>query len=194
MTNSIPRKSGIYKITHKPTGRKYIGSSKDTSTRIDCHIDCLIAGSHFNKLLQRFWNKYGINEFDVKVIEIVEDEGMLLVREQWYLDNEIIWGFDFNFSPKADRPPGSGKHTTETKRKIAEGQLGRTASEETKAKLRERWGERKPTSQKTRDLISKIQTGMKRKPRTEEYKEKQREAWDRRKARGDIPYKRKESK
>lgn len=136
---------GIYKITCKPTGRKYVGSAVNISERFDEHCGELIAGTHKNEFMQKAWNKYGINKFDFSTVERVEDRSLLLVREQWYLDNEIIWGFDFNFARRADCPPGrpgGWKHTEESLEKFRRNikspkftTKGLKFSAETKAKM-----------------------------------------------------------
>lgn len=53
----IPRT--IYAIQHKPTGRIYIGSSKDAKERCKTHIGALRRGKHPNALMQEDYNKHG---------------------------------------------------------------------------------------------------------------------------------------
>lgn len=81
--------SGIYKIVNLVNGKYYIGSSKDIFTkphgRWPQHIAHLKSKVHYNQHLQSAWNKYGKDNFDIKVLEIVE-ESMLLQVEQKYLN------------------------------------------------------------------------------------------------------------
>ena len=106
----------------------------------------------------------------------------MLVREQWFLDNIIRWGIDYNIARKtSDVMRGrthsdeskrkmsesrSGEnhrmfgkhHSDETKRKISESQIGKTHSDETKRKISEsQIG--KTHSEETKRKISESQSG-----------------------------------
>lgn len=50
---------GVYKVECVPTGRYYIGSSKDLSKRRRQHLKALRDGTHINIIMQRVFNKYG---------------------------------------------------------------------------------------------------------------------------------------
>ena len=75
--------SGIYKITCRPTGKFYIGSSVDIETRWRGHKSRLSRNIHANIYLQRAWNKYGENNFKFETIEITKSD---LLKE-----NELKW-------------------------------------------------------------------------------------------------------
>ena len=80
--------SGIYKIINKINGKYYVGSSRDIygkRGRWYKHKIELTKNRHYNPHLQRAWNKYGENHFELQVIEIVS-ENLLLEKEQEYLD------------------------------------------------------------------------------------------------------------
>lgn len=79
-------KIGIYKITNLKNGKFYIGSSKDTDRRWWEHMNELNKNVHINKKLQNAWNFYGKDNFKFEVIEELNDEQILLEREQYYLD------------------------------------------------------------------------------------------------------------
>ena len=81
------RQSGIYAIVHVASNKMYIGSSQNMAVRTRRHIRELQDRIHQNPKLQRAWNKYGEEAFEVRYLEIVEEVDQLLIREQWYLDN-----------------------------------------------------------------------------------------------------------
>jgi group I intron endonuclease len=77
---------GVYKYQNKIDVKLYIGSSIDIQKRWKSHRDELIKNNHENCYLQRAITKYGIENFEFRVLEIVEDKTKLIEREQYYLD------------------------------------------------------------------------------------------------------------
>ena len=78
---------GVYKILNKVTGDFYIGSTSISfSRRFTQHKSDLKKNKHRNIYLQRAYNKYGLNNFDFIIVEIIEDDSKILEREQFYLD------------------------------------------------------------------------------------------------------------
>ena len=75
-------KSGIYRIVNKVNGKYYIGSSIDIEKRYKRHINELRQGKHHSILLQRAYNKYGEVEFELEILEIINDANLVKVREQ----------------------------------------------------------------------------------------------------------------
>lgn len=66
-TNKV---SGIYTITNKVTGKLYIGESLDIYRRWhDEHIPQLRKNCHYNKELQKDFNKYGEENFSFDILE-----------------------------------------------------------------------------------------------------------------------------
>lgn len=80
-----PRVSCIYQILCKPTRQVYIGSATNLRNRWHRHRRSLRRGSHENAHLQQAWNKYGETNFELSVLEFV-DEADLLFAEQAWLD------------------------------------------------------------------------------------------------------------
>ena len=78
--------SGIYKITNKANGKIYVGSSNDIEGRWYGHVKDLNNNKHHSKHLQRAWNKYGEASFAFEIIEILNNRGLLIEYEQFYLD------------------------------------------------------------------------------------------------------------
>jgi len=97
---------GIYKITNKINGKVYIGSSNKVNIRWNNHKSSLRNNRHANEHLQRSWNRYGEESFIFEIIEAVEDDSQLLIREQFYIDfyksHDYIFGY--NISTVAGRP------------------------------------------------------------------------------------------
>jgi group I intron endonuclease len=88
---NIGKISGIYKIINKVNGKYYVGSSKNINIGTDCrfksHLRYLKSNNHSNDHLQYAWNKYKIESFEFKIIEVVDINNQnLLEIEQKYLD------------------------------------------------------------------------------------------------------------
>lgn len=116
--SSYKNACGIYQITHKSSGKKYIGSTNNINNRRLDHLRDLRNNRHCNPHLQNAWNKYGESDFVFQIIEITTTNTQF-IREQWYLDNKIDWNNDFNSNKSASLSPGT-KGTTmsdETKKK-----------------------------------------------------------------------------
>lgn len=85
--------SGIYKIVNKVNGKYYVGSSVKIcgnvkGTRWKRHIWNLNNNNHHNIHLQHAWNKYGFENFQFVIVEILNDITIkeILSVEQKYLD------------------------------------------------------------------------------------------------------------
>lgn len=76
--------SGIYYIINKINNKKYIGSSKNIEKRFRRHLFELNTGTHHNIILQRSFDKHGVDNFDFLIIEETND---LFEREQAHIDN-----------------------------------------------------------------------------------------------------------
>lgn len=65
---------GVISISCKPTGDLFLGISKDTKTGYNHHRFQLSVNLHPNKKLQELWDKYGEQEFEYSVVEVLEYE------------------------------------------------------------------------------------------------------------------------
>lgn len=80
--------SGIYQITHKNTGRFYIGSTVNLTKRERIHRQRLLRGNHHNVHLQEIATAEGVDAFEWEILELCPlDE--LKDREQVYLDKFV---------------------------------------------------------------------------------------------------------
>ena len=78
-------KGTIYKITNQKNGLVYIGQTVQTfKRRMRSHISHLQAGTHHNELLQRAYNKYGIDAFSFEIVETC-DKDILDERERYWI-------------------------------------------------------------------------------------------------------------
>lgn len=111
--------TGVYLITCTANARRYVGSSNDTVYRWRKHREKLASGKHWNRYLQRSWNKYGSEAFEFTILEVVEDASQLQIREQHWIDTLRP---EFNLSPFANRPTTEGlTYSEESRKRIAEG-------------------------------------------------------------------------
>jgi len=130
---------GIYQIRNIINGKVYIGSSNDIiNKRWKAHKFGLRRNSHYNRHLQRAWNKYGENAFSFEIVEKVEQRLDLIMKEQWYLDNISL---KYNVAEFADSPFLGKTHSEKTRRMISESSMGnahwagKTHKKETKKKI-----------------------------------------------------------
>ena len=119
--DSIPRTSGIYKITCTVNGKIYVGSAINLYKRLQGHQWELRNNRHTNIYLQRAWNKYGESAFTFEVIELVMPWSRF-DRENYWL--KTLKPFDKNI----------GFNTCKTAGEIPS-QKGRLVSDETRAKM-----------------------------------------------------------
>lgn len=102
-------KSGIYKIKCKSNNSFYIGRASSIKNRKSRHFSQLRKNKHFNKRLQRTFNKYGIESFVFEVLEYCE-QSQLKNREQFYLNKYFSNKKCLNLKNESDVPTTSGKN------------------------------------------------------------------------------------
>ena len=73
--------SGIYCITNKLTGTKYVGQSSNILARLGSHI----SNHSSNSFLQLDIRNCGLKNFSFEILEEVIEEENLKVRERFYL-------------------------------------------------------------------------------------------------------------
>ncbi len=109
---NIPSLSGIYSIVNTKSGKCYVGSAIDLKRRAYEHLSSLRKGNHFNRYLQRSWNKNGEELFRFEVLELCQPED-LLDKETHYIKSKDVYNASKDCSTWLGR-----KHTEETKSKI----------------------------------------------------------------------------
>ena len=137
----IYKQIGIYRITNVTNGKSYIGKTgMNFGDRWDSHRSLLNSGKHDNPYLQRAWNKYGSENFEFAIIEVVENSDSLNDLEIKYIAEYRERGLSYNLHDGGDGGYNLGKHLSEeTKRKIGDknrqNMLGRKASDETRRRM-----------------------------------------------------------
>lgn len=94
---------GIYKITNKINNKVYIGESEDILRRWKEHKEDLNNNSHHSYKLQNDWNEYGSDNFEFKIISVLDesistyiDKYILLIYEDNYIRqyNSVETGYN----------------------------------------------------------------------------------------------------
>lgn len=140
--------SGIYKITNLVNNDFYIGSAVNFRKRFNTHKHFLSKGKRCNKYLYNAINKYGIENFLIEIIEVVNKEN-ILNREQYYIDslnpkynickiagNTLGLKMSDEFKENQRQRMIGSKHTEETKRKIGDAHRGIPRPEYIREKLK----------------------------------------------------------
>jgi group I intron endonuclease len=95
--------SGVYIIKSKiKPKRVYIGSSKNIGKRWGGHLAMLKYTGHYNKELQKHYDKYGENDLEFLILQGCEKSKLKAV-EQFYID---CFNPYFNFA----KTTGAGFH------------------------------------------------------------------------------------
>ena len=77
---------GIYKIQDEK-GRTYVGSTTSSfRDRWQKHKNQLHKLKHHSSYLQNVYNKHGVNSISFSILEVVNDNNLILSREQYWID------------------------------------------------------------------------------------------------------------
>ena len=130
---------GIYGIVNKINGKVYVGQTGERFLRRFWHHQWKLRdNSHDNSYLQNAWNKYGEDNFEYVVLEVVEDSSLLDELEIKYIENYKNKDLSYNMLLGGGGRRGF-KMAESTKKLIAEKNrqhmLGTKHSEETKRKM-----------------------------------------------------------
>jgi len=119
----VKNKSGIYSITNKINGRRYVGSAVNLGKRKNEHFSALRREGHTNAHLQNAYNKHGRDAFEFKVLEYCPRKPRLISLEQKWMGK---LNPEYNISPVAGSQLGH-RHTAKTKSKISKTSMGNTS-------------------------------------------------------------------
>ena len=150
----------VYKITNKVNGIIYIGATNNLRRRLNehkNHSQTKPNGSEFYKAI----NKYGWDNFSVEIIEICENEEIMFVQEQYYIElfdarNPLI---GYNLAKG-----GKGGQTHDVSGELNP-QYGKKKTEKQKRQVSEQF----KNVPKTEEHKAKISKTLKGKPKTEEH-------------------------
>jgi hypothetical protein len=127
------KKSGIYRWTHKSSGKTYVGSALDLTHRFRSYFSLAFLEKelrHGNSIICSSILKYGHSEFSLEILEYC-DPLNIISREQHYLDNIKP---EYNILSFARSSKGF-KHSAETKELLRNLNLSRIISDDTKLKI-----------------------------------------------------------
>jgi group I intron endonuclease len=103
MADDSLNQSGVYCIRNRVNDKRYVGSGRSMSVRWRRgHVKELRTGRHGNPYLQRAWDKYGEQAFEISVLEACSVE-RLIEREQYWIDTLDVTNRckGYNICPKA---------------------------------------------------------------------------------------------
>jgi len=127
--------SGVYAITNLENDKIYVGSTKDFKERWYIHRRSLNLGTHYNKYLQRSWNKHGEDMFEFSILEYVNNLDDLHLVEQFWMDKYREGGKElYNIGKYADNALRGNTMPEEHRRNIGKSLIGHPVSEESKRK------------------------------------------------------------
>ena len=76
------KKCGVYLLVNAISNKNYVGSSTRLSQRISEHLSLLKKGKHYNFLMQKDANLYGVKNFFSYTIEYVSNKNVLQSTER----------------------------------------------------------------------------------------------------------------
>jgi len=132
------RKLEVYKITNNKNGKIYVGITNQGANTNRWYKHCSDANVGSTFPLHNAIRKYGKENFQIEVIEIIDNEDFDYLKER-----EIYWikelnsynrKIGYNLTLGGDGTFGRF-HSEETKDKIRQKAMGRKLSEETKNKI-----------------------------------------------------------
>lgn len=160
-TNEQMKQTGVYCIRCNSTSRVYIGSAAQSfKERLRRHLNNLRQGSHHSSLLQRAWDKYGIDAFEFTILRVtVPAEAVEF--EQAFIDlyKAADRKYGYNLAPLAGSNLGV-KHSQEVcransqrmKAHFADPEAHKTQSELTKAYFEKNPEARQRISKQLKDI------------------------------------------
>jgi group I intron endonuclease len=161
---------GIYQILNKKNGDCYIGSAVNLQKRTNQHLSMLRRDISKHTHLQRAWNKYGEENFEINILERVADRNDLTQREQFFIDT---FKPAYNVRTVAESNLGiqESEETKALKSKVAK---ARGQNEQQLAALRKAQKNRigKPVKGKVKESLKLGPLSMVGKPKSKETKEK----------------------
>lgn len=107
----------VYSISHKASGRFYVGQSSKTTSRLGSHKNMLKRGGHHCVHLQRAWDMYGESEFEFIRLQSFDTAAEAINAEQALLDKWFPTGVLFNSASSNDPRIGIRWATTKEARK-----------------------------------------------------------------------------
>ena len=98
----------IYRIVNFQNGACYVGQTVDTQTRKQTHFRGLKRGTHFNKHLQRAYDKYGRSAFYFEILETGIDYISIDNREIFWISHFDSFRNGYNMTAGGNSPTCEG--------------------------------------------------------------------------------------
>lgn len=77
--------NGVYQIFCKETKKSYIGSSSNIEKRLQTHKQHLEKGCHNSRILQKEYDKYGLDNFEFIILEKDIEDTLLTAYEKYWI-------------------------------------------------------------------------------------------------------------
>jgi len=151
---------GIYLIRNTHNGKVYVGRSVGVWKRWLSHRRSLREGTHKNPHLQAAWEKYGENTFVFEVVERVEDESTLPLREGFHMNRLNACDRDHGYNSVEMDEEAQVRFSEEHKAKISAALMGHSVSEENRRAMSEALRGR-PQGTEERERRAEAQRGQK---------------------------------
>lgn len=133
---------GIYGIENTANGMWYVGQSSNLFKRVGDHISILKRGKHENISLQNDFNMFGIDNFEVHILENCIAEKLNERECHWIKEKDSV-NNGYNISTGGYSASGI-KMSEETRRLLSEQRKGHIVSKETREKISKANKGRKP--------------------------------------------------
>lgn len=148
---------GAYRIYSISSKKSYIGSSVNIIKRWSRHREQLKNNEHHSILLQRAYNKYGVDDFAYTIIEECALD-LLLIKEKEYIDQFDSANSEKGYDILAVPVSTTGrKFSLESRLKMSLSHIGKKLSEEQKLKIGfSQKGEKHHSTKLTNDLVLEI--------------------------------------
>lgn len=128
----------IYGLKTKHNGKFYVGRTNNLKHRWGVHVSYFRHNKHSNTHMQATWNRYGPENFELIILEMISDNQLLTVREQYWIDHYKSQDpeFGYNMMPATSGSISPRYFSPEHRRKIGDAKRGQKQSPETIEKMR----------------------------------------------------------
>ena len=126
--------SGIYQIRNKINNKSYIGCAFDIRRRLKEHTNLLRNNKHYNIYLQRAWNKYGEENFEVIILFEGSKDNLLEYEIKFIEMYNTVVPNGYNLT-SGGQGLANYSHTLEARKKISNALKGIKRSEETRKRI-----------------------------------------------------------
>ena len=127
-----PKVPVIYKIVNKINNKIYIGQTIEFRKRMSHHYAALSKNRHCSLYLQNSFNKHGVDNFYIEIIEECTLVNICL-REQYWIETLKSYDKELGYNILINSPsPWYGKRTKEHCENISKGLTGKHPSLETR--------------------------------------------------------------